>query len=110
MEHLYPLIDASRPAFPYPQRLWNVLRILRKSQEREGGLESVFHKKADGYELQKEVRFAVICPDKPDHYELSLENDQQLGFTLIPLSYGKDVAVELSDLEFDANLKLTIRF
>lgn len=31
------------------------------------GFESVFHKKADGYELQKEVRFAVICPDKPDH-------------------------------------------
>lgn len=74
------------------------------------GFESVFHKKADGYELQKEVRFAVICPDKPDHYELSLENDQQLRFTLIPLSYGKDVAVELSDLEFDANLKLPIRF
>ena len=29
--------------------------------------ESVFHKIKEGYEIQNEVRFALICPDKPDH-------------------------------------------
>lgn len=72
--------------------------------------ESVYHKMADGYELQKEVRFAVICSDKPDHYELQLDNDQKLKFTTIPLLYGKDIGVELSDLEFDDVLGLPIKF
>jgi hypothetical protein len=71
---------------------------------------SVFHKLSDGYELQKEVRFAVICPDKPPHYELQLENDQKLRFTHIPLEYGKNILVELSDLEFDEELGLPIKF
>ena len=72
--------------------------------------ESVYHKMADGYELQKEVRFTVICPDKPDHYELQLDNDQKLIFTKIPLSYGKNIGVELSNLEFDDTLGLPVRF
>lgn len=72
--------------------------------------ESVYHKIADGYELQKEVRFSVICSNKPDHYELQLENDQKLRFTLIPLSFGKDIGVELSELEFDDVLGLPVRF
>ncbi len=72
--------------------------------------ESVYHKIADGYELQKEVRLSVICPNKPDHYELQLDNDQKLRFTLIPLSFGKDIGVELSDLEFDDVLELPVRF
>lgn len=72
--------------------------------------ESVYHKMAEGYELQKEVRFAVICPDKPDHYELQLDNDQKLIFTTIPLSYGKDIGVELSELEFDDTVGLPVRF
>lgn len=72
--------------------------------------ESVYHKMADGYELQKEVRFAVLCPDNPDHYELQLDNDQKLKFTTIPLSYGKDIAVQLLDLEFDDVLGIPVRF
>lgn len=72
--------------------------------------ESVYHKIADGYELQKEVRFTVICPDKPDHYELQLDNDQKLKFTIIPLFYGKDIGVELSNLEFDDVSGLPVRF
>ncbi len=72
--------------------------------------ESVYHKMADGYELQKEVRFTIICPDKPDHYELQLDNDQKLKFTTIPLSYGKNIGVELSNLEFDDTLGLPVRF
>ena len=31
------------------------------------GFESVFHKVKEGYEIQNEVRFAVINPDKPEH-------------------------------------------
>ena len=72
--------------------------------------ESIFHKRAAGYELQKEVRFAVICPDKPDHYELSLENNQDLIFTTIPLRYGKNIGVELSNLEFDPQSGLPVKF
>lgn len=72
--------------------------------------ESVFHKVKEGYEIQNEVRFALICPDKPDHVELRLENDQKLKFTLIPLECGKDILVELSDLEFDDELKFPVRF
>lgn len=72
--------------------------------------ESVYHKIAEGYELQKEVRLAVICPDKPEHYELQLENDQKLRFTIIPLSYGKNISVELLNLEFDEELGVPVRF
>ena len=36
------------------------------------GFESVFHKVKEGYEIQNEVRFAVINPDKPEHMELML--------------------------------------
>ena len=39
------------------------------------GFESVFHKVKEGYEIQNEVRFAVINPDKPEHMELMLEKD-----------------------------------
>ena len=72
--------------------------------------ESVFHKVKEGYEIQNEVRFAIINPDKPEHMELMLEKDLKLRFTLIPLRYGKDILIELSDLEFDDKLNLPIRF
>ena len=72
--------------------------------------ESIFHKVKEGYEIQNEVRFAVICPDGPEYIELQMENDQSLLFTLIPLEYGRHILVELSDLEFDEELKVPIRF
>ena len=72
------------------------------------GFESVFHKVKEGYEIQNEVRFAVINPDKPEHMELMLEKDLELKFTLIPLRYGKDILIELSNLEFDDKLNLLI--
>ena len=72
--------------------------------------EAVYHKIKDGYEIQHEVRFAVVCPDKPEHIELQLENDQKLFFTLIPLEYGRNILVELSDLEFDEEHKVPVRF
>ena len=39
-----------------------------------------------------------------------LENDKKLQFTLIPLEFGKNILVELSDLEFDDKIKLPVRF
>ena len=42
--------------------------------------------------------------------ELMLENDKKLQFTLIPLEFGKNILVELSDLEFDDKIKLPVRF
>ncbi len=72
--------------------------------------ESVYHKIKGNYEIQNEVRFAVICPTKPDYFELQLKNDQKLLFTTIPLEYGRHILVELSDLDFDSELKLPVRF
>ena len=71
---------------------------------------SVYHKVKESYEIQHEVRFSVICPDKPEHIELQLVNDKTLHFTLIPLKYGRHILVELSDLEFDKEFNLPVRF
>lgn len=68
--------------------------------------ESVYHKVREGYENQQEVRFSVICPDKPDHIELQLTDDEQkISFTLIPLKYGRNIMIELSELQFDEDDK-----
>lgn len=77
----------------------------------KGCFECVFHKmKGRIRKYKMKVRFAVINPDKPEHMELMLEKDLKLKFTLIPLRYGKDILIELSDLEFDDKLNLPIRF
>ena len=76
--------------------------------------ESVYHKVGDGYENQQEIRFTVICPNKPNHMELQLVNDEpQIHFTLIPLKYGRNIMIELVGLQFDEDdkeLKFPIRF
>lgn len=72
--------------------------------------ESVFHKVKEGYEIQNEVRFAVISSDKPEHIELQLEDNRDLLFTVIALEYGRNILVELSDLEFDKEHKMPVRF
>lgn len=66
--------------------------------------EAVYHKPKMGYEMQNEVRISVLCPNKPDKYELQLTNDGTLQFTLIPLVYGKPVLIELQGLEFENNI------
>lgn len=71
--------------------------------------EAIFHKTKDRYELQKEFRMAVICQEEQEHVELELLNDQQMKFYTIPLEYGKDVIVEIENLEFEEN-KLPRRF
>lgn len=72
--------------------------------------ESVFHKVKKGYEIQNEVRFSTICPDRPESFKLQLEKDSKLIFTLIPLKYGKDIGIELSELVFDKELNLPVKF
>lgn len=66
--------------------------------------EAVYHKPKMGYEMQNEVRMSVLCPNKPDKYELQLTNDGALQFTLIPLVYGKPVLIELQGLEFENDM------
>ena len=61
----------------------------------------VFHKEKAGYELQNEVRFVIICPEKPEHYELKLFNDDSLMFERIPLKKGFSIRIILKKLEFD---------
>lgn len=71
--------------------------------------ESVFHKIKEGYEIQNEVRFALICPDKPDHMELMLEMTKTAIY-IDTLGVWENILVELSDLEFDDKIKLPVRF
>lgn len=74
------------------------------------GFESVFHKVRGDYEIQKEVRFAVKCPDKPEYFELQLDKKQDILFDVFTLEYGRNILVELSDLEFDVEHKIPLRF
>lgn len=64
---------------------------------------TVFHKKEYPFSIQKEFRFAVIDTNKPDHYELLLRNDCTIRVSLLPLKSGRDILIELSDLEFNAD-------
>ena len=64
---------------------------------------SVFHKVKDPYCVQKEFRFAIIPPNHPDHYELWLKSNTRIDVSLFTLNYGRDILIEISDLEFDAD-------
>lgn len=79
-------------------------------QAMKNPFESVFHKVKDGYENQEEVRFALICPEKPNHVELKLEKDPKLMIFKIPLVYGESIGIEFSELEFDDKHGVPIRF
>lgn len=72
--------------------------------------ESVYHKCKERYEIQKEVRFSVINPDRPAYIELQLEKDQTLYFDCFTLEYGKDIVVELSNLKLDIEHNVSVRF
>lgn len=72
--------------------------------------ESVFHKVKDCYEDQEEVRFALICPEKPNHIELNLAKDPKLMIFRIPLVYGESIGIEFSELVFDDKHGVPIRF
>ena len=72
--------------------------------------ESVYHKCKERYEIQNEVRFSVINSDRPDYVELQLEKDQTLHFDYFSLEYGRDIVIELSNLEFDKERNVPVRF
>ena len=60
----------------------------------------LFHKKKE-YEMQNEVRFAVICPDKPDHYELHMKNDNTLIFERVKLKRDLSIRIVIKNLKFN---------
>ncbi len=72
--------------------------------------ESVFHKIKNPYEIQNEVRFSVIDTNKPDYIRLKLDKNNGLLFDKVPLVENKGVLIELSDLEFNEEHTLPIRF
>lgn len=72
--------------------------------------ESVFHKQRNPYEIQNEIRFSVQNPDKPPFYELQLINDGSLLFNSIPLKKGKGIMIELTNMEFNEDKTMPIRF
>ncbi len=72
--------------------------------------EAVFHKMND-YQEQKEYRLAIIDDNGGDFLELSLQNDCSLMFDILPIEeYGKNIVVEFSNLEFDSQTNMPIRF
>ncbi|MCM1243598.1 MAG: hypothetical protein NC314_12215 [Roseburia sp.] len=72
--------------------------------------ESVFHKQRNPYEIQNEIRFAIQNPDKPPFYKLKLINDKSLLFNTIPLKKGKGIMIELTDMEFNEDKTIPLRF
>lgn len=71
--------------------------------------EAVYHK-IDTYKEQKEYRLMVIDKEGKDAYILSLDKDDSLMFDVFTLEYGKNIIVEVSNLEFNPKTKLPDRF
>lgn len=63
--------------------------------------ESVFHKYKQGYDEQKEVRFAVVCPDKPDYYKMKLKFENQLLTRRFAVVQGAYIVIDIHGLTFD---------
>lgn len=72
--------------------------------------ESVFHKPKIPYEIQNEIRFSVLAPDKPPFLELQLNKANTLFFDILPVVKGKGVLIKLTDLEFNEDNMLPVRF
>lgn len=71
--------------------------------------ESVYHK-VDDYKEQKEYRLTINDDSGKDFLKLSLENDHSLMFDFFTLEYGKNIIVEISNLEFDSQTNMPNRF
>lgn len=67
----------------------------------ENKFESVFHKQKNPYEIQNEIRFAIIDQKQPPFIELQLEEKDTLYFDTVPLEKGKGVRIEITNLEFN---------
>lgn len=71
--------------------------------------ESVYHK-IDDYKEQKEYRLTINDDSGKDFFILPLENDNSLMFDFFTLEYGKNIIVEISNLEFDPQTNMPNRF
>lgn len=72
--------------------------------------ESVFHKRRELYEVQNEVRLAVINPEDPPYFELQLNPKTPFMCERMTLAKGMGVQIELTNLEFNAEKTIPIRF
>lgn len=71
--------------------------------------EAVYHK-VDAYKEQKEYRLTIMDDGEEQSYILQLEKDDSLMFDIFPLKYGKNIIVEISNLEFNTVTNLPDRF
>lgn len=71
--------------------------------------EAVYHK-VDAYKEQKEYRLTILDDGEEQSYILQLEKDDSLMFDIFPLEYGKNIIVEISNLEFNMVTNLPDRF
>lgn len=78
-------------------------------QALQDDFEAIYHK-MDTYKAQKEYRLSLIDSSSKDFIILELENDQNLLFDVFSLEYGKDIVIEISDLEFNSKTNLPDRF
>lgn len=72
--------------------------------------EAVYHK-MDDYKEQKEYRLTIIDDNGGDFFELQLEKDNSLMFDILPIKeYGKNIIIEISNLEFDSQTNMPNKF
>lgn len=72
--------------------------------------ESVFHKQKNPYEIQNEIRFAIVDQKQPSFIELQLDKKNELCFDIVPLEKGKGILIELNNLEFNQDKTFPVRF
>lgn len=75
----------------------------------EDDFEAVYHK-VDTYKEQKEYRLMIVDKNGGDSHILPLGKDDSLLFEIFPLEYGKNIVVEISDLEFNKETNLPDKF
>ncbi len=61
----------------------------------------VFHKNKEHYEYQNEVRFAVVCNDKPDYYLMPLQFETDLITRRFSVVENADIVIDIHNLTFD---------
>ena len=64
---------------------------------------SVFHKEGKKYGIQNEYRFAAICPKKPDHIELPIENLERAKIKRMNLFERQDIQLTFNKVELQSN-------
>lgn len=63
---------------------------------------SVFHKEQK-FGIQNEYRFSVICPEKPNHYELSIQHLEKAKIRRMELIKNQDIKLTFNNVELQSN-------